>query len=183
MKRIGRTPSLGMGSAAVTSQTLTLPRRPYPLGPRRAVPLGAHHLLERRRDRPGDVPAGEMAAQLPEIGDVADVVAAPRLVAIAPAHGGPDQRADLLDRLEHRHTVLAPAAKVVDLARARLLGECAEGPHDVVAVDVVADLLPLVAEDRVVLPAHGALHQVRQEAVQLDAAVLRPGEAAAAEDA
>src|SRR5260370_10315220 len=51
------------------------------------------------------------------------------------------------------------------------------------AVDLVAHLLAVVADDGVWLPAHGPAHQVRQEAVQLDGAVPRTRETAAAEHA
>ena len=54
---------------------------------------------------------------------------------------------------------------------------------DVVGVDVVAHLLAFVAEDAVLAAFEVALHQVAQEAVQLDAGVIRPGEAAAAQAA
>ena len=48
-------------------------------------------------------------------------------------------------------------------------------------MDVVAHLLAPVAEDRVGLAGHRALHQVGEEAVQLRAGVLGAGQAAAAE--
>ena len=50
-------------------------------------------------------------------------------------------------------------------------------------MDVVAHLLALVAEDLVFAPFDVALHQVAEEAVQLDAGVIRAGEAAAAQAA
>ena len=56
-------------------------------------------------------------------------------------------------------------------------------PQHVARVDVVADLLALVAEDPVGRARQRHLHQIGEEAVQLDAAVLRAGQAAAPEDA
>ena len=50
-------------------------------------------------------------------------------------------------------------------------------------VDVVADLLALVAEDAVGAALEAALDEVAEEAVQLDAGVVGAGEAAAAEAA
>ena len=47
-------------------------------------------------------------------------------------------------------------------------------------MDVVADLLAAVAEDRVALARDGALHQVGEEAVKLRAGVVWAGQAAAA---
>ncbi len=68
---------------------------------------------------------------------------------------------------------LAAAAEVVDGCGARAAMEGVEGADDVAAVDVVAHLLALVAEDRVRRPGDRAAHQVGQEAVQLGARVLR----------
>ena len=56
-------------------------------------------------------------------------------------------------------------------------------PRHVHRVDVVADLLALVAEDLVFAAFEVALHQVAEEAVQLDAGVVRAGQAAAAQAA
>ncbi len=77
--------------------------------------------------------------------------------------------------------MLAPAADVVDGRGLRLLVEEQEGVDEVGAVQVVAHLLALVAEDRVGVAGHGALHQVGEEAVQLGAGVVGAGEAAGAE--
>ena len=48
-------------------------------------------------------------------------------------------------------------------------------------MDVVADLLALVAEDGIPRPRERALDQIREEAVQHGARVARAGQAAAAE--
>src|SRR5688572_31982241 len=50
-------------------------------------------------------------------------------------------------------------------------------------MNVVADLFPFVTEDAVLAPLEIAFHQVAEEAVQLDAGVIRPGEATAAQAA
>jgi hypothetical protein len=50
-------------------------------------------------------------------------------------------------------------------------------------VDVVAHLLALVAEDPVLAALEVALDQVAEEAVELDAGVVGPGQAAAAQAA
>ena len=88
-----------------------------------------------------------------------------------------------LDALDEAGCVRLAAAEVVDLARARVLGERPEGLDDVGDVDLVADLLALVAEDGVLALPQGDVHEVAHEAVQLDAGVVRAGEAAATEDA
>ena len=53
----------------------------------------------------------------------------------------------------------------------------------VLGVDVVAHLLALVAEDRVLAPFQVAFHQVAEETVQFDAGMVRAGQAAAAQAA
>ena len=45
-------------------------------------------------------------------------------------------------------------------------------------MDVVADLFPLVSEDAVFFPLEVALHEIAEEAVELDSGVVGPGEAA-----
>ena len=52
--------------------------------------------------------------------------------------------------------------------------EGVERGHEVGAVDVVADLLTVVAEDRVRLAGHRAPHQVGEEPVELAPAWLGP---------
>ena len=109
------------------------------------------------------------------------MVADPRLLAHLPAQlAAGDPLADL-DRLQHRAVAEAPAADVVDGGGARGPAEGVEGGDQVGAVDVVADLLAVVAEDGVRSAGDGALHQVGEEAVQLGAGVLGAGQAAAAE--
>ena len=109
------------------------------------------------------------------------MVADPRLLAHLPAQlAAGDPLADL-DRLQHRAVGEAAAADVVDGGGAGRLAEGVEGGDQVGAVDVVADLLALVAEDGVRGAGDGALHQVGEEAVQLGAGVLGAGQAAAAE--
>lgn len=75
--------------------------------------------------------------------------------------------------------VILPSPEVVDLGDARCLNESGHEAGHVKGVDVVAYLFPLVAEDAVFLALEVALHKVAEEAVELDAGVVRPGEAAA----
>jgi hypothetical protein len=75
------------------------------------------------------------------------------------------------------------AAEVVDLAGARGGDEGGHEAGDVEGVDVVAHLLALVAEDLVLAALEIAFHEVAEEAVEFDAAVIGAGEAAAAQRA
>ncbi len=59
------------------------------------------------------------------------------------------QLLDAVERFEDRTRILPPTAEVVDLAAAGVPVDRLDGARDVVAVDVVADLLALVSEDSV----------------------------------
>src|SRR5688500_5770788 len=147
--------------------------------------LGAafDQLLVDLGQRLGDAPAGVVGAELGHVADVADVVALSVLVDVAPLDLLAGEAFGGVHGLEHAARVWAAAAEVVDLAGAGGLGECLEGADDVEAVDVVADLLALVAEDRVLAALFGDLEKVVEETVELDAAVIRTREAAAPEGA
>ena len=59
---------------------------------------------------------------------------------------------------------MSAAAKVVHFAGARRVEKLPERLDEIVAVDVVAHLFPLVAENAVGFARHGAFHQVGEEA-------------------
>ena len=90
-------------------------------------------------------------------------------------------RFDLGDGLQHRAIGEAAATDIVDLARARSIEEAPERVHQIEGMDVVADLLAVVAEDRVRLAADRAFDEIGEEAMQLRAGMAGPGQAAAAE--
>ena len=75
------------------------------------------------------------------------------------------------------------AADIVHLSLAGILVEMPEGGNQVVAVDIVAHLLALVAEDGVGPAGDGAPDQVGEKAVQFGARMGRACQAAAAEGA
>ena len=72
--------------------------------------------------------------------------------------------------------LLPRAAEVVDGGGNRALVERHDRRADVVGVDVVADLLALVAEDPVGAPLSDRARDVREKAVQFGAGVIRPGQ-------
>src|SRR5688572_11785058 len=78
---------------------------------------------------------------------------------------------------EDRARVVAAAAKVVNLPGARRIGKLGNEARHVECMDVVANLLALVAEHRVRLSFDVALNQVREEAVQLHAGMMRARQA------
>ena len=111
--------------------------------------------------------------RLGQVADVADVVALAVLVDVvgsaSPCRSSPPHAR----RLRGASRCSSPAAEVVDLADR---GSCAKAwinVGDVERVNVVADLLALIAVHLVGRPFHVALDEVAEEAVQLDATVVR----------
>ena len=74
-------------------------------------------------------------------------------------------------------------ADVINFPDAGSFNELLNKAGDVVGVDVVADLFALVAENLVFAAFQVAFDQIGKEAVELDAAVVGPGETAAAQTA
>ena len=77
---------------------------------------------------------------------------------------------------------MAAAAHVIDFAGARLQSELPKCLDEIVAVNVVADLLAFVTEHAIRPTGRGAFHQVGEKAVQLRARVRGTGQAAAAKN-
>src|SRR5215469_5468791 len=121
-----------------------------------------------------------MGAELPHVADVADVVALAVFFVVAPRYLPAGGGLDHAEAFEDRGIALAAAAQIVDLARARRRNERLERAHHVEAVNLVAHLLALVAEYRERLAAQGGLDEKAEKAVQLDPAVVGPGETSAA---
>src|SRR5262245_65567760 len=119
--------------------------------------------------------------EAPEVADVTDVVSAPRFVHVLDLEFLAGELFEPCDRLEDRDRVRAPPADVVDRARARALGERERRGADVRGVDVVPDLLALVAVDPVRATFANAPREVREEPVQLGAGVVRSGQTASPE--
>ena len=106
-----------------------------------------------------------MSPELADVADPPDMVTSPILFGVGPVQLlAADLLADL-DRLQHRAVAVTPAAHVVDLPAARRLEELVEGTDQIVAVDVVPNLLPSIAEDGVGCAFDIAFHEVSQEAV------------------
>ena len=129
----------------------------------------------------GDFPVGVMGLEFREVGDVADVVADAVFLDVAPVELFPRELLRAVDGFDHGDAVLAAATHVVDLPGAGTSGELFDGANDIVAVNVVTDLLALVTEDRVVPACEGLLDEIGEETVKFDPGMGRPGKAAAAE--
>ena len=124
-----------------------------------------------------------MRAAFRKIADVADVVAFAIPVDVFENLLLAAYRGGHLEGFQNADAVFPAAAQIIDLAHPWRLPEFLDKPRDVVAVDVVADLLALVAEDPVEAPLDVATHQVAKKAMQLDPAVVGTRQAAATQAA
>ena len=140
-------------------------------------------LAENIVERFGDVPLRVLRAHLAEIADIADVIPFPILIDVLVAHLLSADRGNAVERLEDAARITAAAADIVDFAAARVAIERLDESGDVVRMDVVAHLLAKVAEHFVGALFQVAAHEITQKSVQFDAAMVRPGEATAAEAA
>src|SRR5689334_22687762 len=109
------------------------------------------------------------------------MIADPATVRQFPTDPTAQQLLDSVDRFEDGDAVRLPAAEIVDRTLARGADERVEGGDHIPAVDLVTDLLALVAEDRIVPPLSCRLEDVGEVTVQLGAGMAGPGEAAAPE--
>src|SRR5271157_2852907 len=87
-----------------------------------------------------------------------------------------------IEQFQDRGRVLTAAPQVVNLSRSRVVVERLECPDHVFAVNLVANLLALVTDDRVGLALDRDADQIGQEAMELNGAVEWPRQAAAPED-
>src|SRR5262249_48372710 len=112
-------------------------------------PSVADQLFQNSIEIVRQAPARVVGLQLGEVGDVTDVVALARLLDVLRLHLAAEQGLHLGDAFHQATAVRAAAAEVVDLTGTWVLGESPQRLDDVVAVDLIAHLLPLVAEDRI----------------------------------
>src|SRR4029077_6120990 len=92
----------------------------------------------------GNLPFWVMGLELAQIRDVTDVIALARFVHVMPIEFAAGELLDARDGFEHGDAVGAAAAHVVDLTAAGIGGEFLDGADNIVAVDVVANLLALL---------------------------------------
>src|SRR5690349_3721248 len=106
-----------------------------------------------------------MRAHLAEVAVVADVIADAVLFDVAPFHGLSGNALDFAEGLEDGTGISFAAAEVVHLRDPGSLSELEHEAGDILGVDIVADLLALVAEDLVLAILEIALDQVAEEPV------------------
>ena len=114
-------------------------------------------------------PFGEMGSDFSQVAVIADVIA--DAVGFLVGELGPlaGDFEDQLDAFHEAGGVLFAAAEVVDFSRAWVLCEFPEEADDVMAVDLIADLLAFVSKDGVGAFAQGDEDEVIEEAMELDA--------------
>lgn len=131
----------------------------------------------------GDVPRRVVGFHFSEVAVVADVVAYAVLVHIGEDLFFSGEGFGDLKGFEDGAGVLFSTAEIVDLGDSRGFAKFPHEAGHILAVDVVAHLLALVAENLVFAAFEIAFHEVAEESVELDAGVVRAGEAAAAQTA
>ena len=88
-----------------------------------------------------------MTLKAGEVADVANVVTLAVLIDVFVGHLLSGQLLDLVKSFQDRTRILAPTTEVIHLTIAGVLVDFLDGASDVVAVDVVTNLLALVSED------------------------------------
>src|ERR1043165_3763506 len=102
--------------------------------------------LERRVKILGDVPAWIMTLHLAQVADVADMIAFAVLVDVFIGHLFAGDGGNAVECFEDTDRIRSPAPNVVDLSGTRLFPESLDEANHVMSVNVVANLLALVAE-------------------------------------
>ena len=108
----------------------------------------------------GDLPIGIVGLEFREVGDVADVVALAVLVHVLPVQLLAGHLFDFGDGFKHGNTVFAAAAHVVNLSAARIGREFFDGANHIVAMNIIAYLLGLVAKHIVSASRNCHFHQI-----------------------
>src|SRR5215212_10098184 len=122
-----------------------------------------------------------MRLALRQVADITDVISLPVFVDILALHLLPGDRLRKRKCLQNRATVLPTAAQIVNLATAWLLDKGRDKASHVESVDVVANLLAFVTVNPIGLPLEVTAHEVAEEAMQLNAGVIRSGQTTAAQ--
>src|SRR5579862_595446 len=79
-----------------------------------------------------------------------------------------------IKRFQNRARIIKATAEIVDFATTRVLRKGQHKASDVFRMNVVPDLLPLVAKHLVLSPSQVAPYEVAKEPVQLDSGMIGP---------
>jgi len=118
-----------------------------------------------------------------KVANIANVIPFPILIQILICHFAPREGFDSLKGFEDRDAIVAPAADIVDLTATGILPKPMNESGDVEGVNVVSDLFAFIAVYSVRAPLQVAFDEVTEKSVELDAAVVGPGQTAATQHA
>ena len=105
-----------------------------------------------------------MRPEFRQIGNVADVVADPMLLLVRVIHLE-SHVCEHGHRFKDRKAILPAASQIIDLATTRGVEEVQKQVCYIAGVDLVPDLLPLVAEDRIGPASDGTHNDISEIAV------------------
>src|ERR1700730_3925861 len=110
----------------------------------------------------------------PDIRNPPDVIPCPSLAGVRPVHRPAGQPLAYRDGFQHRAIGVATTPNIINRAGPRILNKVPEGIDKVPGMDVVANLLALVAKHLVWQPGDGAFCEIGKEPVQHRAGVAGP---------
>src|SRR5215467_1065449 len=177
MEKTARTQSFQPSRADAS----VLSRRSRRLRPDAQVRLTIGELPEDVVQRASDLPAWIVGPQATQVADVGDVIAETTRFHVFHGESLASEVLAARDRLEDRDAVRATAAKIVHGGRSRRLVELEKRRADVVRVEVVTNLLALVAVHAVDAAFLDGPGEVSEEAMKLRRGVVGPGQASATE--
>ena len=117
------------------------------------------------------IPFRVIVSEALDVADPPDVIANAVGVRIAPIEFVSRDGLAFINSLKDGAIAVSSASHVINPGYAGLEIKLIKGADQIVTVNIVAHLLPLVTDDRVRAPGHRALHQICQETVQLRASV------------
>ena len=104
-----------------------------------------------------------MHLKLSCVADIPNMVANPRVFTIADIHAFAGKLLADRNGFEDGTITVTTTSCVIDLSRSRVLGIVPEHVDQIVGVDIVADLLPLISQDRIRRFRNCTFDQIRKE--------------------
>src|SRR5215471_8122093 len=118
-----------------------------------------------------------MRADLAQVTDVADMISSAVLLDVFVFHLLARHGSGAVKCFEDRNAVRTAPAAVIGLAAPRILGKSVNEPDQIQLVNSVAHLFALLTKHAIPLTLDVAFDKVAEEPMQLDAAMIRPGQA------
>ena len=117
-----------------------------------------------------------MILKFSDIGNIPDMIAKAIFLLVVNLHLLSAQSFTLADCLFHRAVAVTTAADIVNLSRAGILVKMIKGIDQIIRVNIIPDLLPLVTEYIVFPTTESALHKISEKAMQLGTGMSRSGQ-------